>query len=76
MLPPHCGTVYATFEALEHDAQEHARKNGYALTKKRSKKDKKNINLIKVVLICDRGPGGKHHAWGPGGGYCDRGPNH
>ena len=55
MLSPSCGTVYATYMALEHNAQKYACKNKYTFTKKQLKKDKKNINFIKVVFICNHG---------------------
>ena len=46
--PPPMDERYESFEALKADVQQHAREQGYAITTKRSKKNKKNEHVIKA----------------------------
>ena len=45
---------YESF-ALKADVQQHACKQGYAITTKCLKKNKKNEHVIKLILMCDQG---------------------
>ena len=51
--PPPIDECYESFEALKADVQQHACEQEYAITTKRSKKNKKNEHVIKVILMCD-----------------------
>ena len=53
--PPPMDKHYESFEALKADVQQHAHKQRYAITTKRSKKDKKNEHVIKIILMCNWG---------------------
>ena len=59
LKPPPMDECYESFEALKADVQQHAHKQGYAITTKRLKKNKKNEHVIKVILMCN--PGQKQH---------------
>ncbi len=58
MLQPPPPGVYPGLEALIEAANSHARSQGYAIIKRRSKKNKKG-ELKKVYLECDQG--GRYH---------------
>ena len=62
LLPPSEG-LHCSIELLIKSVNEHAGPQGYAVTKKRSKKSKKGVTM-KVWLCCDRAKGQRPKALG------------
>ncbi len=55
LLPPRAGLYEYTFiEQLVKEVNKHAKKQGYSMTRKRSKRSKKGV-LMKTWIRCDRG---------------------
>lgn len=53
-LTPPAGALYASYENAKEALRNHARKEGYVITKKRSKRDKRTGEVRKVWLQCDK----------------------
>ncbi len=55
LLPPRAGLYeYTSIDLLIKDINKHAKDQGYAVTRKRSKRSKKGV-LMKTWIRCDRG---------------------